>query len=196
MSKVRFDFWINEREDAANEKYLDLNIKRDYSKEDKPVVTMWQGKQSRPFSRYFYQNIQRAEASILKEKQNAEARQARKDEEKRVKEELKTAKPTLVAGDILNTSWGYDQTNVEYYLILEIKGKTAILQEIGQDVQENCYMSGITTPVPTVKRGEPFQKKICMRSYDGVNVRESVKISECQRATKWDGRPNHVSWYA
>lgn len=33
-------------------------------------------------------------------------------------------------GDIYRTSWGYDQTNVEFFKVVEIRGKFAILREI------------------------------------------------------------------
>jgi hypothetical protein len=38
-------------------------------------------------------------------------------------------------GDLYRTSWGYDQTNVEYFQIVDVKGKHAILREIQDRVQ-------------------------------------------------------------
>ncbi len=44
------------------------------------------------------------------------------------------SKPTtLKVGDLLSYSWGYDQTNVDFYEVLEVKGKRVVtIQEIGQ----------------------------------------------------------------
>jgi pimeloyl-ACP methyl ester carboxylesterase len=36
----------------------------------------------------------------------------------------------VVVGDIYRTSWGYDQTNVEFFQAIEVKGKYCILREI------------------------------------------------------------------
>jgi hypothetical protein len=196
--KPRFDFYSVDRNDITNEVYLDLIIHRDYDTNPlRPVVKMWKGKQTKPFSNFYYsKGVANAEASIAKEKNYADARQGRKDDEKREREILKTLKPTLAVGDILVSSYGYDQTNKDFFQIVSVKGKTALVQEIGQHVEEDGYMSGRAMPNSSSKKGKPFKKLICLRSYDGTNAIESIKISECQRAYLWDGKPEYVSWYA
>ena len=41
--------------------------------------------------------------------------------------------PTYKVGDIFRTCWGYDQTNVEYFELIEIRGKHGIFRELNQE---------------------------------------------------------------
>ena len=40
--------------------------------------------------------------------------------------------PTVNVGDIYVCSWGYDQTNIDYYKVVNVKNKTVNLVSIGQ----------------------------------------------------------------
>lgn len=51
--------------------------------------------------------------------------------------EITKGKTTLKIGDLLNTNWGYDQTNIEMFRVVKIIGKNYfIIQEIGQKTAE------------------------------------------------------------
>lgn len=58
-------------------------------------------------------------------------------------------------GDIFRTSWGYDQTNIEYFELIEIRGKVGILREIAQMREETGFMQGKCVPIPGKYIGEP-----------------------------------------
>lgn len=60
-------------------------------------------------------------------------------------------------GDIFRTCWGYDQTNVEYYECLEVRGKHLIVVEIEQGRKETQWLRGQCVPMPGKPRGEPFR---------------------------------------
>ena len=158
---VRFDFWQTQREDASNERYADLIINRDYTNEKRPIIRMWRGKQSRPFYNFIIPNgIERAEEIIKKEKNNSGARNKRiADEKSQKKEALNNFQSKLTSGTILTASWGYDQTNVEFYEVISVKGMTATIQEIGQDYFEDGFMSGSTKPDRSKKVGQPIKKE-------------------------------------
>lgn len=51
----------------------------------------------------------------------------------------KRAKPhELKVGDVLRASWGYDQTNIDYYQVLRVIGKSMVeIQEIASDGYED-----------------------------------------------------------
>ena len=51
-------------------------------------------------------------------------------------------------GDIFYSTWGYDQTNVDFWQVVELKGtQTAIIREIRAEVSRNTgYMSGDKWP--------------------------------------------------
>ena len=93
----------------------------------------------------------------------------------------------LKPGTILYTSWGYDQTNVDWYQVITVKGCTVTLRPIAGSTTENGYMSGKTVPVHDEFTGNAFKKVI--RS-------GSINIESYASAWVWDGTPKQVSWYA
>ncbi|MCY4641434.1 MAG: hypothetical protein OXC41_01850 [Gammaproteobacteria bacterium] len=103
------------------------------------------------------------------EKRAAERRAARK-----------AAGRGVEVGDILYTSWGYEQTNVEYYQVTKLVGKTmAVLRRIGANVEETGWMQGTCTPAPD--------------SFTGPEIRRVVKDGSCtinSVVTAWKNKKN------
>lgn len=60
------------------------------------------------------------------------------------------AKPHgLQVGDVLRSSWGYDQTNVDFYQVTALVGsQTVEYRPIGQESEETHYLQGECVPVP------------------------------------------------
>ncbi len=87
------------------------------------------------------------------------------------------AKPrALEVGDVLRASWGYEQTNIDYFLVQALKGKTqVIVTEIGSDIIQTGDMQGNCIPDPETLKGESM-----LRKADG----DCVKINDCVRARK------------
>ncbi len=66
-------------------------------------------------------------------------------------------------GEIYYDSWGYEQTNIDFYQIIEVKERSVILQSIGQSYCESegySSMAAMVKPDPEIKIGEPFLKPI------------------------------------
>jgi hypothetical protein len=106
--------------------------------------------------------------------------------------------PDLKAGDILYGSWGYDQTNVEFVEVLEVKGKRALVQEV-MHAQVDGYgyggMAANVVPRPgEYMQGDAFKAvwKPMLMSSSGT----SIKWHDYCHLSKWDGRPKYKSWYA
>lgn len=58
-------------------------------------------------------------------------------------------------GDIYYTAWGYDQTNVDFYQVVALKGKrTAVIRQIANDYLDGCKMQGMVRPRRNVFEGE------------------------------------------
>ena len=93
---------------------------------------------------------------------------------------------TLKAGDILVSSWGYDQTNIDFYQVIAKRGKTMVeLRELKQDRTGNGWGgSSRCTPRPNEFKGGSFRKKA-----DGRNT----CTMECGIAYEWDGTPQYWS---
>lgn len=53
---------------------------------------------------------------------------------------------TLKVGQILHYSWGYDQTNAEFYQVIERKAKTVVIRQIGRQVRDTSDMTSMVKP--------------------------------------------------
>lgn len=104
----------------------------------------------------------------------------------------------IKVGDILEDSWGYEQTNVEFYLVTKIISACKIeIVELGHTtVSTESSMSGYVMPDTDCRIGEPVQKMVSQSSWEKQDGRWHVKINESISLTAWDGQPCfQSSWY-
>ena len=108
-------------------------------------------------------------------------------------------------GDILYSSWGYDQTNTEFYQVIAKTEKTVTLRHIGANhvAGNDGFMCGSITADKDNFKGEPFTRTVspCGRMGDEHKAKGSVSYSEYPGGYSkslwwWDGQPCHISWYA
>jgi len=96
-------------------------------------------------------------------------------------------KSKLVEGSILSDSWGYEQTNVEFYLVLSVQGNKIKIQELGHiDVEQNSGMSCYVMPDLENRHGEILEKTF---KSDSIKLCSSISLS------LWDGNRKYKSWY-
>ena len=151
------------------------------------------GKATKPtWHHRFKDKDQRAKriAHTIAEWQTVETRRAAR------KAELKAenAKPiALKIGDILDCSWGYDQTNVDFYQVTAFIGKSMVMvRTIGKKAETRegySDMSNFVTAIPNDFRGAPQRKKVV-----GTD-RDAIQPASHSWASKWDGKPKYCSWY-
>lgn len=105
------------------------------------------------------------------------------------KAKAERSKPhSLKVGDILVSSWGYEQTNIDFYEVVEVKGAaTVVIRELAQTREPTEWEQGRAMPVPGEYIGEPMLKR------SGPD--NSVRIASYAHAYKWDGRPRSYSSY-
>lgn len=58
-------------------------------------------------------------------------------------------------GDVFSTCWGYDQTNREYYQVVEVRGQYLIVRELRQCYRETQSLAGYTSPIVGDFIGKP-----------------------------------------
>jgi len=108
---------------------------------------------------------------------------------------------TLSIGDILYCSWGYDQTQVDYFKVKEILGKTKIkIVGLGTSLTDDGYHDKAT---PSDEIGNSWTRKqyYCEidKKWKTKNIElvkfaksnNSVKISSFAYAYKWDGQAKY-----
>jgi len=106
--------------------------------------------------------------------------------------EKKSRLQALEVGQIFVSSWGYEQTNVDFYQITELVGiSTAILMPIRSEMVDGTQghdCSNVTAIKDAfVENAEPLKKR--------MNTSGGFTISTCQRASKWSGKAMYSSWY-
>jgi|GEM_PF-2155953 len=86
-------------------------------------------------------------------------------------------------GDIFVSSWGYEQTNIDFYLITAVTAKSvkACIIDQTKDYSKGCGMSGTTLPDPS-HQGEVKQYKI---NFHGDTPFFKPMSFAC--ASKWNG---------
>ena len=88
------------------------------------------------------------------------------------KEERRTGNPrNLEINDIIWASWGYEQTNINYYIVIELVGKQSVkLIEIGKTEDYNSkQMTGFCVPDLDNIIGKPFTRRVVEGSNVSVN---------------------------
>jgi hypothetical protein len=157
----------------------------------KPAACIFLGKSDKPYSRHYYANEKGRESAV------ASAFEGQRRHDERVAESRKARTswvPTYQVGDVFHTSWGYDQTNVEYFQIIEIKGKYATLREIGCESEDTGWMTGKSAPIvdkflePRYEgddRGKPIRRLMQERGIKIDDVRwawlmKPTKIAGCK----------------
>jgi len=98
-------------------------------------------------------------------------------------------------GDILYSSWGWEQTNITFYKVLKRTPKQVQLQQIGTSHSEDTSlaMQGTAIPNEGVERNSPFRRKVVSSTYDDS---EFVMIESYESAKLWDGKPKRYTAYA
>jgi len=117
--------------------------------------------------------------------------------------ELDLEKENIKIGDVIVSTWGYDQTNVDMYQICEIKSKRILLKKIATKKVKNTEGFMCCDVIPDINNfliskheNTEFWSlvKIIQSSnnkyfkFSGFASYEYVKI--------WNGLPQFCSWYA
>jgi len=133
----------------------------------------YKGKATNSLWHYQFRNQEKLQKKIEETVEGLEAWQAAKLERR----EKQNAPHNLEHGAILRSSWGYEQTNVQYYQVIATTRNSVTLCEIAQQTMETGFMSGECTPMPNKFIGKPFNRKVSMAS-----GKPSVKITSSEYA--------------
>jgi hypothetical protein len=100
--------------------------------------------------------------------------------------------PVVKVGDIYVSQWGYDQTNVDYYQVMQVKSKTAVLAQIGCNKTYTGPMNGTCVPDTSVVGRKAIAKRILALNEDETYFR----LNSFSSAFRWKGETNSFSEWA
>lgn len=173
------------QQDAELQQYLSLTIITYTSAKGQPCAAVWSEKGYKPQYRYAFKDEPQRSEFI----QTLKTKEVQREEEKRAR--MKTyekEKTQYQKGQILACSWGYEQTNINFYLILERKGDFVTIVEIGQHRKETGFMSGEAMPDRSRIIGEPMRRKITQYA--------TINLASYKYCALWEGKPMYWSSYA
>lgn len=92
-----------------------------------------------------------------------------------------------LVGKIFASSWGYDQTNIDFYKVVSVSpsGKTATLQPIANKIVDVVnQMAEMVVPNESVTKGAPLTCRVTSNSGGS-----SFQVRSFARAYPWNGSP-------
>lgn len=107
-------------------------------------------------------------------------------------------------GDVVVNSWGYEQTNIDFYQVTEVLNKKIRVQEIRSKMVENSmYSHGMACDVvPDINNFiENDNRSIKLLSLKAdFSLLGNIACRICNPESyyyfkKWDGKPEYKSWY-
>lgn len=100
-------------------------------------------------------------------------------EDYRKRKAYKEAERRLKVGDILYTSWGYEQTNIEFYQVVNLVGKKSVsVREIADERTYEAQDYGTCKPVPNCFIGEA---KTCrVQNGDSIRIASYSHAYRCE----------------
>ena len=143
------------------------------------------GKRSKPDFNYLFRTRERFDKYVKDYFDRIEAAAKYKEE---LKAKRKAAKAefakSLKVGDMLYSSWGYDQTNIDFYQIVGKSGQKLTIREIGATYvpeDRNDYQDKLVA-----KKDAFISEEFTKMAQDGY-----VKISSCQYAYPYNGEAKY-----
>jgi hypothetical protein len=125
-----------------------------YETDGIPKAVAFHGKAQKPDWHFRFKDAAGREKRI---RQHFEAWQQIEARGKAKQQERRAFQHPYKPGDIFRSSWGYEQTNIDYYEVVEVRGKHLIVRELLQGRKETEWCQGKCVPLPGEYKGEPFR---------------------------------------
>lgn len=154
-------------------------------------ASITRGKARKPYANYRFRSVERRDEFVANEKIAEDGRIASKAARAIETKAARAAfKKTIEVGTILHSSWGYDQTQCDFFQVIAVKGIRVTLRAIagnvvpGSEGFDCCNL----TPAPDEFTADEF--KATIGSW-GIKIHSSSTATVAEK-----GRSFYNSWYA
>lgn len=98
----------------------------------------------------------------------------------------------METGTILYNNWGYEQTNIDFYLVVKKTDKTVTLRKL-KNINEDSMLSmtGKTTPGEVDLYKKPIRKLVKFDQYQNPYIEMDHNVCKV-----WNNEPMFYSFYA
>ncbi|HKH21551.1 MAG TPA: hypothetical protein VKB53_11840 [Gammaproteobacteria bacterium] len=166
-------------QDATAEEFSELGavIYRNTNVHGKPAARGFKGRASKPSFNYYFASEKNREQYIKIWLQ--EVRQSVEHKHQREAQKA-TFKHSLKVGDILVCSWGYDQTNIDYYEVVKVVGSSSVdIRELAREsVCDGYNMACRYVPVPGRYIGDIMRKRV--QEGNRIKIASYAYASPCE----------------
>lgn len=182
--------------------FREFTIEQFYNNHNKPTLRI-----SKPSPRGKYSKIKyvlwyyfHTEEAREKSLNNFIARETEKVAQKEKKAEaIKAAKQSKIhpyqKGVIVYASWGYEQTNINFYEVTRVNGFKIELSRLHATRTEKGFMQGETEPVKGSYTGEVITKIVQVHCHNGTAYHLIKHEYMCFNVHE-EGKTHWCSWYA
>lgn len=178
LNNLRFIGW-RVTEDKANNAVICL-IEDEFRGKDRFFVKLFKGSAVKAFSYYQFDSAGERQAYINRTVADFKPKTSRI---------AGRAAEFFLVGDVLYNSWGWEQTNIDWYQVIEVKKASIVIRQIGSEKTYEHSMAGDCTPVKDsfLDDADPILKRV---NAEGRIAAQYGCIS------KWDGKPKGWTSYA
>lgn len=137
--------------------------------------------------------------AVLEPERHAAMQERRRKESEERRRREREAAASVAVGDVFVTSWGYEQTNIDYFEVVDKHGQYVTVRPIAsRTVEDTGWLQRTVEAVP----GSYVDK--CALIDDKPSARYKVKgtknspridLTSFASAYIWDGKPDHESSY-
>lgn len=120
----------------------------------KPCARVFYGKQTKPFVACYYKDDAQRAAGIARAFKARQEVCARKAEQVAAKRAFKN--PYKV-GDVFQSSWGYEQSNVDWYEVIAVSGQMLSIRRLAEEKVVTGWEQGKSVPILGQYIGEPMR---------------------------------------
>lgn len=147
------------------------------------VGAMFYGKSAKPAWHYRFKSMEELDEYTDKYLQN-KARQEEVKQQWKDKRKL-TKDHDIKVGDIFYTMWGYDQTNIDFYEVVAVRGSRIDLKELHQQYVGHDGNYDSVVPATGENRFKDDEIHTVSARADGT----VTSLSSFEYPSKWDGKP-------
>lgn len=143
---------------------------------------------------YGFRSLEQAQAYIktnVEHMEQSAIQAAAKKAEAAAEKAAVKAEDFFKVGDILYNSWGYEQTNIEFYRVVAVKAKTIEIQELSMQTvpdSEGMDCDKVIAGSKLLPNGRRYSLRVKPNGYLSAPER-------FYHFSKWDGRALYRSWY-
>ena len=177
------------------EEKAELKVVTFTDNQQRPCARIWKGRQSKPIYAFYFDSEEHRTSFI---NQKVALSQDQLDFKNAKKAERDNFVPTVKVGDIFCSSWGYEQTNVGFYQVLEKPSKHfVIVRELCQDIVNGTLDDGGMSCKVTTRKDKFIEKSLPTKyKVAKYGNEQGIRIHRSETATIWNGREKYKSWYA